>query len=102
MSRFVRFPCPAKCAENQFDSMEIIGESGDRQLLRCCYCGAGSDKPMPETFKRTNRYPQFNGCLGQVVESRDHENHVAKQQGMIPVDHVRVKVPKRTKVPRPN
>lgn len=100
MARFISHKCPRLCEENTLDSMEIVGLEGGMHILRCAYCGAECDKKAMPAFTRSNRYPQFNGCLGQVVESRDHENHVAKQNNMIPIDHVRVNSMRKTPKPK--
>lgn len=101
MPRFVSFKCPVSCKhkdKNPFDSAELVGGEGSSWTVRC-ECGYVGERAAAETLKRSNRYPQFNGTLGTVVESRAHEDHVAKKMGMIPVDHVRVKTPMVSKNP---
>jgi hypothetical protein len=75
--------------------IKAIKPNGD-EVLYCVYCGhtfkAPKSKKMTHLYRVEKvRYPQISGSLGCVVKSRDHENHVAKQMGMVPTDHVRVK-----------
>lgn len=81
--------------------MRIIGEKDGMQLLSCDYCQtkhkAPPHKGLAHLYKVEKvRYPHVNGSLGAVVNNRDEENHLAKQMGMVPTDHQRVKVQKRT------
>lgn len=72
--------------------MRIVRELGDGRIkLKCSYCGTvTTDKRKNLSYLSTaskQRWPQISGSLGCVVNSRDHENAVAKAQGMVPTDH---------------
>lgn len=92
---------PKTCGKCGAWSQRIVARRNGIDLLRCDHCGT-RDKAKPFTsynyLSRThkNKYPYLSGSLGEVVTSRDHEEHVAKSLGMVPMEHQRVKTQKRT------
>lgn len=89
--------CP-KC-DNKDGLAVLLGSNGKERTVQCEECKAVYSQLEPQAISRGCKFPYFSGCLGEVVTSRDHENHVASKQGLVPATHHRVKVPKRTKNP---
>lgn len=97
MPRYVTSYCP-KCP-NKYGSAEIIGSYKDQRLVKCDDCGEEYLQDQPDIIQRGNRYPYMSGSLGEVVQSRDHEEALAKKMGMTHQDWGRVKVPRKRKNP---
>lgn len=76
-------------------------ESATEWFVECEECGTKFSRKAAEILKKPgiSQYPYLSASLGEVVTSRDHENHVAKKMGMVPMEHLRVKAPKMTKNP---
>lgn len=69
-------------------TQRVVGFEDGMELLEC-ECGSRDKAPPPNFLyvkTKSLRFPYFNACLGQKVDSRDHESHVAREMGMTPVE----------------
>ncbi len=88
MATFVRGDCPNKEEHSKdkhdFDSAQIIGFNPDKwmNLLRCGHCGHEWMRIAPLKRKKSLHYPHYNDAIGGVVDSREHEEHLAKESGL--------------------
>lgn len=89
---------PVDCKDCDALALRIMSTDGKVDQLKCDYCGYKTSAPV-KSLKHLykggiNKYPYISGSLGQVVNSRDHEDSVAKKMGYVPQEHTRVKVPR--------
>lgn len=81
MASYASVVCP-KCKDKRLS--EILWDDRKQQGMRCDTCALLFNRESPQRVQKSLRYPMFNDSLGVRVESRDHENHVAKKLGMVP------------------
>lgn len=61
---------------------KITGIKGRSFTAECLDCGTENDYAPTREQRKNLQYPHYNGCLGQVVKSKEHEAEVAKSMGM--------------------
>lgn len=71
---------PDKC-NHFFPHAIVIGQEGDEYIVQCEGCKTVFKREAPKVMKKSLRYPHYNDSMGTVVESPDHEAHVAKLGG---------------------
>lgn len=65
---------------------KVIGIDNGMFKVKCLECET-ENLWYPNREQRKNlRYPHFNGCLGQVVKSKEHEAEVAQAMGLTLAD----------------
>ena len=88
MTTFVTGRCPEAESHPKdyiFDSAQVIGFNKQRSTVNLrCTCEPCSHEWSREAAKprvKSLRYPHYNDSLGEVVDSRGHEEHLATEGG---------------------
>lgn len=84
MARYINYKC-TKCDKNKFNSARVIGIAGDMRIVKCEGCGFEETQPVPRTIAKSLRYPYYNDSLKTRVTSKDHEEHIAKENGYVKI-----------------
>ena len=89
MAKYFTAICPNKkinTCNYIFNSGKLIGYSKNLITLKCEGCGEAWTREAPKIFVKSLRYPHFNDSIGEMVDSVEHQDHLAKENGLSRVD----------------
>jgi len=73
-----------KCNDAWYASTKqtVLSIQGYGYKCKCNDCGTENYHEPSKEQRKNLRYPHFNGCLGQIVKSKEDEAALAKSMGM--------------------
>lgn len=82
MAKYVTYKCE-HCDKNTFNSARVIAANYTHRTIQCEGCGHKEEQLRPRAAKKSLRYPHFNDSFDCTVESKEHEEHIAKEGGWV-------------------